>query len=139
MALRYRIGSESSSEAVSGSVDDAADRWGYVTKMVIITKIEAAPRDLLYITEWMDKLDLKDEIVAKRMRKPRVTVWRWRTEQKRLNPKKIAALASAMGLTPGDLWRPPNRPSLDAIVKDASDELVERIATIITIMVKAEK
>lgn len=90
----------------------------------------------LYIEEWMQHLGLTDESLGLKMDKSRVTVWRWRTEQKRLNPDKIAAIAGALGLSSVDLWRPPWRPSLDAIVQDAPDEIVQKAADIVRIVLK---
>ena len=87
----------------------------------------------LFIEEWMEERGLTDEILGETMGKSRTTVWRWRTEQNRLNPKKIFALAKAIGCEPEDFWRPPGRPSLDALVKDATDQTVENAAEVLTI------
>lgn len=90
----------------------------------------------LFVDEWMADLKLSDEILGQRMGKSRTTIWRWRTEQNRLNPKKIAALASAMGCRPEDFWRHPSRPSLDAILNREPDEVVRRAAELIRVMLK---
>lgn len=102
----------------------------------MVTRINEGARAHLYIDEWMQELGLTDESLALRMETSRVTVWRWRNEQHRLNPQKIAALAHAMGREPEDLWRLPNRPSLDAIAKDASDDLLKKAADVVSILVK---
>lgn len=104
--------------------------------MVTLPANAAPPATYLYIDEWMIHFGLTDELLGQRMGKSRVTIWRWRTDQKRLNPEKIAALAAAMGIEPEDLWRPPSRPSLDAIVKNATDELVNKLADVAKIMLK---
>jgi len=93
-------------------------------------------RSHLYIDEWMAELCLNDETLGERLGKSRVTVWRWRSEQHRLNPGKIAAIAAALGREPEELFRSPSRPSLDAIVKNASDDMVKRAAEVVTIIVK---
>lgn len=84
----------------------------------------------------MAERGLNDESLGNRMGKSRVTVWRWRTEQHRLNPQKIAELAHALGLEPEGLWRPPSRPSVDAALKGASDEMVKKAVEVIAIMMK---
>src|SRR6185295_5294224 len=82
----------------------------------------------LYIEEWMAQRGLNDEKVANRLSVARETVTRWRGQQHRLNPEKIAALAAALDLEPEELWRPPSRPSVDALLKNAPDEVVKRAA-----------
>lgn len=103
----------------------------------MVTKTKPNIRAHLYIDEWMEELLLNDEKVGEIMGKSRTTVWRWRTEQHRLNPEKIAAMAVAMGLEPEDLWRPPGRPSIDAIVKDETEDGVRRIANAVRALLKA--
>ena len=90
---------------------------------------------LLYVAEWReerglsqdhlgDRIELEDDN-GKRVRGVgRNTVSRWEIDQKRLNPYKIAAIAEALDLEQEDLYRPPSRPSLDALVKNESDETI---------------
>jgi transcriptional regulator with XRE-family HTH domain len=87
----------------------------------------------------MEERGLSDERLAGRLNVARETVTRWRSQQHRLNPDKIAALAIALDLTPEQLWRPPppaNRPSIDALLKDASDDAVKKVAEVAAIMLK---
>src|SRR3990167_2564453 len=97
----------------------------------MVTKILQKRRAHLYIEEWMEHLNLSYETLGGRLNVSRTTVWRWATQQHRLTPEKIAALAEAMGLHPEDLWRPPSRPSLDAMVADAPDAIFESVKTLI--------
>lgn len=89
----------------------------------MVTRIGQRRRVHLYVKEWMDARGLSDEKLGNRLGVARETVWRWRTEQHRLNPEKLAQLASALDIEPQDFYRPPTRPSLDAIVEDAPDDL----------------
>ena len=82
----------------------------------------------------MEARELSDEKLAGRLEVARETVTRWRGQQHRLNPDKIAALASALDLEPQQLWQPPppeGRPSLDALVRNAPAELQEMAADIV--------
>lgn len=89
-------------------------------------------RQHLFIDEWFADRGLNDEKVGKILKRDRATVFRWRKEQHRLNPDKIAELASALDLEPSELWRPPARgPSLDVMVKDAAPETQSMIADIV--------
>lgn len=78
------------------------------------------PPGYLYIREWIDAAGLSVEIVAKRMGVNRVTVHRYEKQQHRLNPGKVASLARAIGIEPGQFNYPPDRPSVDALLKGAS-------------------
>jgi transcriptional regulator with XRE-family HTH domain len=101
----------------------------YSTGMV--TRIRRGARQHLYIEEWMADRGLSDDKMAGRLDVARETVTRWRNQQHRLNPDKIAAIAKALDIEPEELWRPPSRPSLDALVKDSPDDLLADAADIV--------
>lgn len=88
-------------------------------------------RRRLYIDEWMAERNLSDEKLGQRLGVARQTVFRWRREQWRLDTEKQILLAEALGIEPEELWRPPSRPSLDAIVKNAPEELQATAADIV--------
>lgn len=88
----------------------------------MVTKIRKGARVYLYITEHMKKQDISDEHLANRIGVARETVFRWRKEQRRLNPEKIAVIASALDMEPHELYRPPDNPFLDTIVRKAPAE-----------------
>lgn len=83
----------------------------------------ATKRAQLRITEWFKYRGVNDEKVGELIGVDRATIFRWRKEQHRLNPDKIAALAKALDVEPEELWRHPDRRSLDALVKDAPDNV----------------
>jgi transcriptional regulator with XRE-family HTH domain len=105
----------------------------YCTSMV--TKIYKGRRGHLFVAEWMADRGINDERLANRLGVARETVTRWRTQQHRLNPDKIAAIASALDLEPVELFRPPTgRPSLDALIEglpaeqqDATVDIMKRL------------
>lgn len=98
------------------------------------TRIRKGARAHLYIREWMEHRGLSDETLGNRLETSRTTVFRWRKEQHRLDPGKIAQIASALDCEPEELWRPPGRISIDAMLKDAPDEEIQRAAAVITAM-----
>lgn len=95
------------------------------------TRIRRGARAHLYIDEWMEDRGLNDEKVANRLGVTRQTIWKWRKEQHRLDPGKIAQLATALDCEPYELWRPPGLTSLDAIVADAPEEVRNTAADIV--------
>ncbi len=103
----------------------------------MVTRIRKRARVHLYITEWFEERGLNDEQIANRLDPPvdRATVFRWRKEQHRLNPEKIGKLAQALDLEPEELYRPPGTPSLDAIIRDAPDDVRSMATDIVRRMV----
>lgn len=103
------------------------------------TKQKAAPAAQpirhLFIKEHMDAKGLSDEDVADKLETNRETVYRWRTDQKRLNPYKQKALADALGIESEDFYRPPDQPSLDAMAKKADPELRKTIVRVVREMI----
>lgn len=103
-----------------------------ITGMTTPPLLRRGARAHLYIDEWFAARGLNDEKVGNRIGRDRATVFRWRKEQHRLNPEKIAELASALDLEPSELWRPPaSGPSLDAMVIDSPPETQAMIADIV--------
>lgn len=84
----------------------------------------------------MEARGLSDERLADRLDVSRETVWRWRKQQHRLNPEKIAIIAKALDIEPQALWEPPGQISLDALVKDAPEELRNTAADIVRRLVR---
>ncbi len=107
----------------------------------MVTKVRArgGRRLHLYIAEWMKERGVSDERLAGRLGVDRVTVTRWRTQQHRLNPEKIKALADALDIEPVVLWHPPepNRPSIDTMLRGASDEAVKKVAEVAAIILRS--
>lgn len=101
-------------------------RRGSITAMV--TGIRRGAKPHLYIEEHMEDRGLSDEQLAGRLGVARQTVFRWRKEQHRLDPGKIAAIAEAIGLSaPTDLYRTPERPSIDAIADQLDQVLYDAL------------
>lgn len=80
-------------------------------------------REPLYIAEHMAAEGLGDQDLADLVGVDRVTVTRWRNEGRRPRPDMMPKVAAALKKTQAELRQPPDRPSLDAIVRDATPEL----------------
>lgn len=78
----------------------------------------------LFIEEWLRAKGFSDEEAGEKIGVSRETVYRWRTEQHRLNPQKILQLADLCGIRPADLWRmPTGRDSLDLLLDDLPENV----------------
>jgi transcriptional regulator with XRE-family HTH domain len=95
------------------------------------------PKRRLYIDEWQSRRGFSDEEMAERIGlSARNSFWRWKNLQTRLDPIKIEMIADALGIEPEDLWRHPDRPSIDSLLKDADDTLLEKARDIVTRLVR---
>lgn len=97
----------------------------------MVSRIGNKRRLHLYVREWMEHRGLSDEKVANRLGVARETVYRWRTEQHRLNPEKLAQLAHALDMEPQEFYRPPGQVSIDAMLVGAPDDLRETAVDIV--------
>jgi len=58
-------------------------------------------------------------------------VHRWERGGALLNTNVMAAIAEALSIEPADLYRHPNQPSADALLRDASPELARDVISYI--------
>jgi transcriptional regulator with XRE-family HTH domain len=81
----------------------------------------------LYLEEWLAHLGVTDIELAKRIGAARETIWRYQAGKRQPAPARQAEIAKALGIKPAQLWEMPpggnRRPSLDAIIEGASDEV----------------
>lgn len=77
----------------------------------------------LFLSEWMEAKELTDERLAGRLDVERETVNRWRNYPQRLNLPRIEEIAAAMDIDPADLWRHPDQPSADALLRAAPESV----------------
>lgn len=132
MPIRYQIGNGSASAVVTGLEDYRGRQGPKIAGMVTRIGKKKPPR--LYIDEWIAAKELDHTKVGQRMEPPvsRTTVWRWVNEPWRLNPEKMAALADAIGLeSPTMLWYSPDRPSADALLARATDDVHRTVIDIV--------
>lgn len=86
------------------------------------------PKPKIFLSEWMDSLELTDEALADKLRVSRNTVWRWRSGERRLYLENLDRIADAMGLTSAaDLYRRPGRRSVDALLNYATPEQIDDV------------
>lgn len=88
----------------------------------------ATPRRKLYMKEWMEFLNVSDRDLASRLDTSETTVFRWYDQPRRLDPDKIIQVAEALFIEPADLFRPPGRPSIDGMLREASEKQHEDTA-----------
>lgn len=80
---------------------------------------------LLYILEWREKRGLTQQQLADRVGVSDATIARWERRQRKPDTDAQSALAYALGVEPADLWRHPDRPSADELLRDQPADVVE--------------
>lgn len=91
----------------------------------------------IFLSEWMDKRQLSDERLADRLEVERETVNRWRNYPQRLSLPRIEDIAAALDIEPADLWRHPDRPSADALLRGAPEELQNSAVEMLKIFMRS--
>lgn len=93
----------------------------------MVTRIRKSAKLHAYIEEWQERLGLNDASLGRRIGGgdggegvSATTVWRWRTQQWRLKPPTVEAIAKALNLDdPRQLFSPPPPESRPPIPLDA--------------------
>lgn len=85
----------------------------------------------IYLIEWREAHGLTQEQLAGRLDVAPMTVSRWERSTALLNTNVMAAVAEALDIEPGDLYRHPDQPSADALLRGASREVRDQVIAII--------
>lgn len=92
----------------------------------------------LFLAQWREKKGLTQQQVADRMETSDATISRYETGERRPDINAQAAYAEALGLEHfTQLWRDPERPSADDLLRDQPPEVVEQAMNIIRAIRKA--
>lgn len=85
----------------------------------------------LFIAEWRDEKELTQQQLADRLGTSDVTVSRWETRRRQPDLNAQEAIAEALGIDVVDLWRHPDQPSADALLRDQPLEVVQQAIKLI--------
>jgi hypothetical protein len=106
----------------------------YVAAMV--TRIRQSAVKRLYLYEHRKAKNVSPPVMAGRLGVERESVHRI---ERRRDPKWQERWAAALGIEPEELWHPPGRTSLDAMVADASPELRNTIEDVVRRLVAGSR
>lgn len=85
----------------------------------------------LFLAQWRNKVGLTQQQVADRLETSDVTISRWETGERRPNLDAQAAYAEALGIELPDLWRDPEQPSADELLRGQPPEIVDQAFKVI--------
>lgn len=101
----------------------------------------------VYIAEWREQRGLTQKQLGERLGVSDMTISRWenstgghkntRTNQALPNTDVLAAIAEALGIEPADLYRHPEQPSADALLRDQTPDVRNQVFRVIEALRKA--
>jgi len=77
----------------------------------------------LYLAEWRETKGLTQQQLADRLDTSDVTISRWETGKRRPDDDAKASIAWVLGIDIVDLYRHPDRPTADALLRGQPDEV----------------
>lgn len=89
-----------------------------------------------YLREWREYRGLTQQQVADRLETNKGNVSNWENGKRSIGADVQAALAEALSIDPGDLFRDPQQPSADALLRNASPEVRAQAFAIIETLLK---
>lgn len=98
----------------------------------MVTRIRKGSRRHVFLREHRKAKELSAIRMADRLGIERESYYRLERHPEKLSAGELAELADALNIEPEALWRPPEGPpSIDALLRDAPDDLKDMAADIV--------
>lgn len=102
----------------------------------MITRIGPKQIRRNFLGEWRKKRELTQEQLAARLDTTKPQVSNWENGRRMMSYQVQAALAEALGIEPSDLFRHPDQPSADALLRGQSPEVVRQAIDLIEVLIR---
>jgi transcriptional regulator with XRE-family HTH domain len=91
-----------------------------------------------FLYEWREHRGLTQQQLADRLETNHENISRWENHQRPIGEMAQLALAEALSIEPGDLWRHPDTPSADELLRHASPAVRDQaIAVVRALLLKS--
>ena len=90
----------------------------------------------VYFKEWRRNKELTQKQLADRLGTTHVTVSRMENGRREWNAGYLVAMAETLGIEPQDLFHHPDRPTLDELLRNASDDDRKRALEVVKTLMK---
>lgn len=120
-------------EDVCAPPDDSGLHRAYHAR--VVTRIGPKQPRRNFLAKWRLKRELTQEQLADRVGTHKAQVSNWENNKRAMSFAVQSALAEALDIEPSDLFRDPDRPSADELLRDASPETVKEAIEIIRVLV----
>lgn len=101
------------------------------------SRIGPRRRRRIYLAEWRESRALSQKRLGDRLGVSDMTVSRWETGRALLSTDVLAAISEALDIEPMDLYRHPDQPSADALLRGQPAEIRDQAISIIKAIRKA--
>lgn len=91
----------------------------------------------IFLAEWREARGLSQERLGDRLGVSKMTVSRWERNVASINVNVMSALAEALDIEPRDLFRHPDTPSADALLRNQPESIVDQAIAVIGALRKA--
>jgi len=85
----------------------------------------------IFLAEWREARGLSQERLGERLGVSKMTVSRWERNVASVNINVMSALAEALDIEPRDLFRHPDTPSADALLRNQPESIVDQAIAVI--------
>lgn len=89
-----------------------------------------------YLRQWREKRALTQEQLAERLGTTKGQVSNWERAIRAMTYNVQAALAEALSIEPGDLFRDPERPSVDELLRGQPPAIVEQALAVVQALIR---
>lgn len=119
---------------VGPAADYEVSALNYLRRMVA----RIGPREPFrhYLREWREYRHLTQQQLADRLDTGKDQISRWESGKRGMSAEVIAALSEALDITPADLFRDPNQPSADELLRAATPEQRRQAFTVIEALLR---
>lgn len=85
----------------------------------------------IFLAEWREARGLSQERLGERLGVSKMTVSRWERNVASVNINVMSALAESLDIEPRDLFRHPDTPSADALLRNQPESIVDQAIAVI--------
>jgi len=101
----------------------------------MVTRIGPKTPRRNFLAKWRQKRELTQEQLADRVGTYKAQISNWEGGKRSLSFDVQTALAEALDIEPQDLFRDPDRPSADELLRNASPQVLNEAIEIIKVLV----
>lgn len=101
----------------------------------MVTRIGPKTPRRNFLAKWRQKRELTQEQLAERLGTYKGQISNWEGNKRNMGFAVQAALAEALDIEPSDLFRDPERPSADELLRDADPKVFNEAIEIIKVLV----
>jgi len=89
-----------------------------------------------FVAAWRERRGLTQEQLASRLDTHKGQISNWENNKRAMSFDVQAALAEALDLEPSDLFRSPDQPSVDALLRGQSPEVISQAVSLVEVLLR---